>query len=271
MALFNPKTGKSLLPLTMAAVDYLKNNGFSVTRPLYSFPPNPSGQDMKFRGPGAVTYTKTKKKKKQYTRNSLQKKIMNLAGAKHWTVECNVASKHNNFYNFSPTQGIVTGSTNVTRNGDDAFLCAFKVNGTIVAPTTAGAYQYRLILGWSTVEDSTAGINAGWVATAQMNNMFLPNSGTAYGTTGLINPKCFTVLDDRIIDVNSIVSGVAEVKHFGYTVQIDQKFVYLGSSSAYGKFKNLYYLAIPIVSGGVANTTSTGSIVASTDLIFKDF
>jgi len=225
---------------------------------------------MPYRNP--PSRTKRKQKKRKYgKRKSFQKQVLALAGAKHWTVSLNPSTLHNNMYVFSPTIGVLTGTTNTTRNGDEIFLAALKIHASFCSATAAGAYQYRIICGFSTTQDTTALVNSAMPVSTQMTAMFLPNSGSNLLTTAIINPKTFTVLDDRIVDSNSQISGAADITAVNYTVSINQKYVYFGSTSAYGKVKTLYVILIPIVVGGTNNSTATGQHFISTDLIFKDY
>lgn len=263
------RTGAGLVAI--ASVNYVKP---FMERYIPKFlPQNPTTLNMVYRAKkgGIKSKTGTKRKRVGGKRQSFQKKVLALAGAKHWTVSLNPSTKHNNYYNFSPTVGVVTGTTNNTRIGDEIYLAALKVMASFCTDNTAGAYQYRIIVGFSTTQDTTALIGSAMPQTTQMTAMFLPNTGSNLQTTAIINPKTFTVLDDRTIDSNSQIAATQDIQCVNYTVPINQKFVYFGSTSAYGKTKNLYVLLFPIVLGGVNNVTLTGQHFISTDLIFKDY
>lgn len=215
--------------------------------------------------------TKTSKYGK---RNSFKKKLMNAKGAKHHTIDLAPNLLHNRYYYFCPTYGIDQGSGNTQRDGDDIYLCAFKVNMSISAPTTAGAYQYRFILGYHRDEISTLA-SSSWIemdgtAGKIAPSIFLPSTGGSLTTTGIIDPKRFTVVDDRIVDVNSLLADIRDIKHVSYTVPLNQNFIYRGDTSVFGKVRQLYFVCIPVVLGGTPAVTSCGSVFCSTDLVFKD-
>lgn len=232
--------------------------------------------DQRFttRGP---TYTHTgawKRPKKKQARNSFKDKVLKTMPAKHYTYETAFNTVHNIGYGSVPTQGIVQGDGNTQRDGDRITIMALKFNITSHSDTAAAGYTYRVIVGWTGEEYTAAGIANGFIATnvvgaPQITDVFLPNTATVSQTNGIVNPKAFTVLYDRLYDVNSQVTGAKDAASFGDTVQIDQDYSYQASGSIQGKTKNLVIFVLATVNNGVNGTTVTGDTAIAVDLIFK--
>ena len=217
----------------------------------------------------SYTQVTTKRKRKQYARNTVATQIRKLEPAKHSTVSDNStaqAMKHNTIYETSPTQAITQGDGNTNRDGDEVFLEAIKINMTVVSEVTAGAYSYRILTGWLNDQVSCATSVASSLGS---NRIFLPSTGVIYGHAAIINPKTFTCLDDRTVTINSVIAATNDVVNEIFTVPLKQKFAYQSTGSQYGKFKNLYIIVIGTVIGGTTAVTNAGAFYLNTDLIFK--
>lgn len=218
------------------------------------------------------TSTSTKRRRKKGGRSStFRDQLLNNTHAQHKTIDEGVnglAMVHNNIYSMSPTQAITQGTGNTDRIGDAISLEALKVRGMFISNTVANNYTYRLIIGYSGEEFNVPStFNSGGLVTA---NIFLPTTGSTYGTQGIINPKAFTVLDDRSFTINSGIAGVADVVQFDFTVGLHTKFQYQDTASQYGKTKNLYMIAISTSYGGTPGSSGTGAVQIGFDLIFKN-
>ena len=198
---------------------------------------------------GSRTDTKIIKKRKTASKHSFKKQMMDATPAKHVTSVPNTAMTHNTLYTCCPTQAITQGDGNTNRDGDSAYLCALKVRGMFIAATTAGAYTYRIIVGYSGEEVTTANVDTTFVSGLATSEVFLPNTTTRVTPAGVINPKAFTVLYDEVVDVNSQISAVADVKSVDFTVPLNQSFYYQSSGSVQGKLKNLYVLVNWLLDG----------------------
>lgn len=203
-------------------------------------------------------------KRGRQTGPSFNKMLMLNTPAKHETYSPTQALLHNNIYGTNITEQITQGFGNEGRDGDSIYLEAVKFRGILTSSTTAGAYSYRIIIGFTGEEITTGGA---FNLTISSGQVFLPNGASQL--TSIINPKAFTVLYDQVFDVNSQIAATADVNSFAGTVPIKQKFMYQSSASIYGKTKNLFMLVIGNVFGGVSGVTATGEIVVCIDTIFK--
>jgi len=195
---------------------------------------------------------------------SFHKQMLKNTPAKHDTYAPTQALKHNNIYSTNITEQITQGFTNEGRDGDSIFLEAVKLRGIITSATAAGAYSYRLLVGF-TGEEITTG--ATFNVTLSTGQLFLPNGASQL--TSIINPKAFTCIYDQVFDINSQIAGIADVHSFVANISLKQKFLYQNSASIYGKTKNLHLVVIGNVFGGTSDSTSVGEIVVHVDTIFK--
>lgn len=202
-------------------------------------------------------------------RKSFKSKVMSLHPAKHYTGETVPSLLHNSVVSMVPTQGITQGDGNSNRDGDAIHLEALKLRGSFVSFATSGAYQYRILVGWSGEEYTTSGIASGLVSAIGSTEIFLPSTQT-WLNSAIVNPKAFTVLYDQTIDVNSQITATQDITNFNVTVPIHQNFNYQSSGSVQGKNRNLYVVVIGSVTGGTNGTTSAGQILLAYDLLFKN-
>lgn len=218
--------------------------------------------NTKYRTSGRSSNYVTKRGRRRGT--SFNKMLMLNTPAKHETYSPTQALLHNNIYGTNITEQIVQGFGNEGRDGDSIYLEAVKFRGILTSSTTAGAYSYRILIGFTGEEITTGGA---FNLTISTGHVFLPNGASQL--TSIVNPKAFTVLYDQVFDINSQIAATADVNSFAATVPIKQKFMYQSSASIYGKTKNLFMLVIGNVFGGISGTTATGEIVVCIDTIFK--
>lgn len=219
---------------------------------------------------GRTTATKTltvAKTTNKPNARSLKTKIMNLKPAKHFTSEAGVSMLHQTLYSMFPTAGVVQGTGDDERIGDHIFLAAIKMKGMFSTDPDAGAYSYRILVGYTGEEYlspvlSSVGLSAGEV--------FLPNTFTTWRVGGLVNPKAFTCLYDETFDVNSQIDGFRDLTSFSFSVPLNKSFPYQASSSPLGKFKNLAVVVVGGIAGGAQGVNDLGGISYAYDLIFKD-
>lgn len=229
-------------------------------------------QQVAYRGYGGQTKTQLKKRKKRHGKGStFQEKVRKMEPAKHNTVNDStnsLAVLHQNIQTYNLTAQIVQGDGNPNRDGDAIYLEALKLNGFYQSSPATGAYQLRLLVGFSGEEYNPASLLPGSLTAGEL---FLPNTGALWAASSIINPKAFTVLYDTTIVINSLTANAVDLEAFQQTIPIKQKFSYQSSTSIYGKIKNLYVVAIGCIAGGVAATTPAGFVGINTDLIFKPF
>lgn len=209
----------------------------------------------------------TAKRKRKPNRNSFRSKLMAVTAAKHHTGTQAQAFTHDSIYSLNVTAGIVQGDLNSTRNGDSIHLAAIKIKGFFNAATAAGAYSYRILVGYTGEEYTNTSFSAAAIGDVEL---FLPNTTNSFRGTGIINPKAFTCLYDETIDVNSEVAAALSLKSYAFTVQLDKRFPYQASGSVLGKDKNLMIVVIGSVAGGSLGVTAAGGTTISFDCIFKD-
>ena len=220
-----------------------------------------------FQSKGAVYSTAYKRRKLVGSRNSFAKRVRNLAPYKHNTINDSANTTtmtHNTIYTTNITAKVAQGLTNTDRIGDFIHLSAMKVRGLIVTPAVTGAFAYRIIVGYSGEEYNVTASNAGLVA----SEIFLPSTGAFVVGQAIINPKAFTCLYDEIVDINSLTATAQDLKSVQFKVNLNARFPYQASTSTMGKTRNLYFVIIGHVVGGVAGTTSTGTGSFNSDLIF---
>lgn len=203
---------------------------------------------------------------------SFKTKLMASTPAKHvMTGDSStsvVGGTHNTMYTCNLTAGIVAGTGDNQRVGDAVQLLSLKINALIstnAALTAAG--MYRVIVGWSGEEYNLP--NQLSAAGLVSSEVFQATTGAAWRNTSIVNPKAFTVLDDRIWSLNNSIANVAEIQEISYTVPCSTNFSFQAAGSALGKTRNLYLIFIPCIFGGAAGTTVAGNIALSTDLVYK--
>lgn len=216
------------------------------------------------------TMVVTHKRQRRGRKMSLKALIKQTEAAKHFTLQDNAALLHNSIYTCVPTQAITQGTTNTTRLGDSVYLCALKVQGHFLAPATAGAYSYRIMVGWTGEELTTANIATTLVSGLGGTELFQPNTFGTWTPIGMINPKAFTVLHDQTIDINSNITAINDLNSFAFTVPLNQNFNYQASGSVQGKTRNLCVIVIGGVALGTSGVTAAGNCIWTADLIFKD-
>jgi len=235
--------------------------GSLATRP-FSGPRTTSGN-----GYGrSYSRTMTTNRKRQRRAVSFSKKVMSTLPSKQHTVDTSVNLSHNSINTLNLTQGIFQGTDNVTRIGDAINLSALKFKGVYFTASTAGAYSFRVLVGFSGEEISASVFGSGLGA----SQIFLPNTSGTFSSNGIVNPKAFSVLHDSTVDVGSQIAGVIDLSSLMGTISLnDQKFQYQSAASIYGKTKNLYMVVVAIVGGGTTGVTAAGSVVMSTSVYFK--
>lgn len=219
---------------------------------------------------GSKTMVTTHKRRKTGRRMSLRELVKRTESAKHFSFENNGALTHNTIFTCVPTQGITQGTSNIGRIGDSVYLCALKISGNMQAHTTAGAYSYRILVGWSGEEVTTVGASSSLVSGLGGTEIFLPGTFTSWTPNGIVNPKAFTVLYDQTVDINSLVTATSDLSSFAFTVPLNQNFNYQASGSIQGKSRNLCVIVIGSVAFGVTGVTNAGTCVWTADLVFKE-
>lgn len=235
----------------------------------------PRKQSQVATGWNSTVRLRTKKRRRPVgARSSFKTKLMAATPAKHMTTDDNqtavIGGTHNTIYTFNATSGIAAGTADDQRVGDSVQLAALKLNGLLSTNgASTSSCQYRIIVGWSGEEYNLPNTlsSSGLTAT----ELFETGTGGAWRNTGIINPKAFTVLDDRIFTLNNSISLVSDIQEFAYTVPCSTAFHYQSNGSALGKTRNLYVVFIPCILNGTSGVTNAGSIALSTDLIFKQF
>jgi len=223
---------------------------------------------------GAPSQLMVSRKRKRPTGKfqSFKKKLYDNTPAKHSITADNASSitggLHNTIYTLNLSAVITQGTADNQRVGDSVQLMAVKLNGLISSNALITAScQWRIIVGWSGEEYNLP--SQFTVAGLSITELFQPGSGAIWRNTGIINPKAFTVLDDRIWTLNNSISNVADIEEVAYTVQINANLPYQSGGSVYGKTRSLYVVAIPCSLGGVSGTTNSGNLALATDLIYK--
>lgn len=197
---------------------------------------------------------------------SLQMAIKASDPAKHY---CNSAAQtmlHGNIYCVVPTAGVLQGTTNTTRVGDEIYLEAIKIKGHFSSAVGSNVYNYRLLIGYTSEEYNRPTVLGSGITSPEL---FITNSDANWPTAGIVNSKAFTCLYDHTVDINSQLTGVSDIKSYDATVSLKKKFPYQANGSIYGKSQNLIIVVIASVGSGTVGTTAAGDCLLSYDLIFK--
>jgi len=218
-----------------------------------------------YKAGGTRTYTQTRTKRKT-ARNQVKQIMMSALPGKEFSQHVTRNFGHTLPYTLNVTGAVGQGTTNSTRIGDSVELQALKLSGAYTSAVAAGAYTFRIMVGFSGEEYGSTGAFLAGLTNAEL---FLPNTNPVFGTTGIVNPKAFTVLYDQTFNVNSQIAGVADVISFSETISLKQKFLYQQAGSIYGKVKNLYIVALGDIAGGSPGISNAGDLVLAMDLIFK--
>lgn len=228
--------------------------------------PSQTKTQMKYPTKKRVSKGKVSTAVKQYVKKA---SLMKTEIKNYNLVVSNAAVVHATQYAHAMTQGIVQGTTNEDRVGDEIFINAIRFNILVASNATAGAYSYRLMLVWSGEEFN----NAGTLASTSLasSEVFLPGFDNGAKFLGVVNRKAVTVLWDRVVDINSNIANTSDCITVSGTIGMkNQRFPYQAAGSIYGKTKNLYFVAIPNVVNGVTGTTGCGAITITYSIDFRD-
>lgn len=253
----------------MTYAPYVRSAGALAYGAYRSFP---SGQKQTYAGTRSTNRLYTKKKPINGYRYSFKKKMLGNTPAKHYLVNDNqtffVSGTHNTIYSCNITAGVVQGTADNQRIGDAIQIMALKVNALLGSNSALTAStQFRVLVGWSGEELNVPNtLSSAGLSAAQI---FHAGTGTSWANTGIINPKAFTVIHDRIHTLNNSIANVSDIEQVAFTVPCSTAFPYQAAGSIYGKTRNLYLVVIPCSFGGSSGVTVAGSCSLSLDLIYK--
>jgi len=222
------------------------------------------------------TRTKTKMKVKRQAKTKvsaaikreIRKVSMRNTEIKNCSTGSSASLTHATQQAYNQTAIIINGTNSLQRVGDEIFLQYLRLNFLISAPTTAGAYSYRLMAVYSSEEYANTSFST---ASLAFSEMFLINATAGTNVSAVPNLKAITILYDTVVDVNSNITGVSEVANVHTVINLkNHRFPYQAGGSAQGKFKNLYIVVIPYVVGGVVGTTGCGTVNCNASLDFRD-
>lgn len=219
-----------------------------------------------------------KKMKKKTTRTykkksvSLTQKMKQIALRQHEIKNCNNGSSANLLHAqqqaINITAAVVQGSNVEQRVGDEITLNALRMVFDLAAPTTAGAYSYRVMVVYHDADYSPTTFSTSSISYSEV---FLPGAVSGSNSMGIVNKKAVQVLYDGLVCINSNIAATADHVQFPVTVNLRNiKFPYKATGSLYGKYKNLYVLVVPFVIGGVNDTTGCGTVILNYSLDFRD-
>lgn len=223
-----------------------------------------------FNGRRGINRTRTSKRSKWTKPKSFRAKMISYEPTKHYANSSNLAMLADNIYAVMPTSGITQGTGVTNRIGDSVELISLKIRGNYSSDSTAGAYQLRCIVGYTTYEFNAPSVFGAANQVTQIEVFQTNTPANTWVCNGVINKKAFTVLHDQTWDVNSSISAVRDLIGIDFTVPLKNKhFEYVSTASAFGKKVNLVILLMADVVGGTANTTSVGGGVFAYDLCYK--
>lgn len=210
-----------------------------------------------------------RRRNKRYGFNNRVKQVINrgLETKLNSSSESITAMTHASIYTTNLTAKIQQGTGDGQRIADAIDLMKVRMCFLVNAPSTSGAYSYRLLALYSGEEYNPVTWGTGGLVFAEI---FLPNALINTGTISVTNPKAVTVVYDELIDVNSVVASTPDIYTHAVEFDISRKFPYQASGSVYGKKQNLYLVIIPYVVGGTAGTTACGNVIANWCVHYKD-
>lgn len=171
-------------------------------------------------------------------------------------------------YTANVTSNVSQGTFDFARDGDAITLRKLELNYNFIAPTTAGAYGYRMLVLYSGEEYST--VNLSSTLGLAFTEVFQPSVASLVDYLGIPNNKAVTVLADRSYSVNSQVSATSDIINDSMVVPLyDHKFLYQANAALFGKVKNLYIVCLSFVAGGT-NVTSSGTVNVNYNLVYAD-
>lgn len=228
----------------------------------------PSRKQTALRNARSQTMTITQqRKRRRINRVSFKNQLYDNLAAKHINGNQGRSMTHNTLYTLVPTAIPSQGDSNANRDGDAIVLCALKLNGYYVSDPAAGAYAFRIIVGFTGEEYTNTTFTSGLGA----SEIFLPTTADVVTSNGIINPKAFTVLHDEKLTLNSEIAATKSRVDYSINVPLNnQKFYYQSAASALGKFKNLVVVICADVDAGSTGTTAVGGTSISWDFIFKN-
>lgn len=223
-----------------------------------------SGMDISGSGAGARI---VERKQQRYKKRGFKNKVLATKQAKHFTGASIATLTHNTHQTLSLTTQVVQGDTIANRDGDEIFLEAVKINYSYQTPSAGNGYTLKILVGYHEKE-----INYTSFATPGLLPADIYHVGTDanWSPNGIINSKAFQLVHQERVDVNSQIASTSDCVSGSFTCSLNKNFPYKSSGSLYGKFKNLYVIAVASAIGGTAGTTASGAAVVGYDLIFKN-
>lgn len=192
--------------------------------------------------------------------------------AKYKVFNTTVATaKHDTLYTLNVCGNIARGTTMFNRIGDEIFLNALhlKIGAFNAIDDTC---MVRVMVVKSDKDHLAADdtLNTGLGS----SEMFLVDSaGTSTFSAGMyqgiLDPKLVTCVYDKLITINTPLSGKKLQKSTNIFIPIHQKFQY-ETASNYGKKENWYVVCSAWSYGGTVGTTTSAGINLTGKLIFKD-
>lgn len=197
-------------------------------------------------------------------------------------VVTNMHEAHHKYTNISPTiqvdwiatqnvcGNIPQGDTAETRSGDRIMLEAIKfrayLSSNYQASVTCRLLLIKLDMDFGENTDTFS--NESVLNAPTRAEIFQPNIQNVI--TGNINARNCTVLFDRTYRIpEQNQSGQIRSLPIRGTVKLKQKFQYKRNSN-YGKFKNIYWIAMAQAEGAAQGITNLVTWNWNTDLIYKD-
>lgn len=171
---------------------------------------------------------------------------------------------HNLLYN------IVQGTSALQRIGDNIHIkgITFDLMVDTNAAVVGGATSYngmliRLMIIASPVQDPGVGL------TGTVGSTFIFYNTTSQLITARADPRKVKVLCDKVIQVQSRISGTSTVDYVSVDCQVDMPFEFQ-TGSTYGVTANLYALCMPYISAGVPGTSIAVNAYPSFTVAFSD-
>lgn len=211
-----------------------------------------------------------KKRYRYYKKNSFNRKVKRAVNdlviePRHKLISQYVNLTRDTWWTQNPLGNISQGTAFNQRSGDKIHLDAIKARIHIHCPASVENTNVRLMAVWHDNEYFSG--TDPWGSALGNTDLCFP--GGINQLTSLIDSKKVTVISDKTFNIKNNYSTHKPDLFLNFTMKLNKDFVYKTASN-YGKYKNLYFVALAFAEDGVTGTTVQAVLNSSFDVIFKD-
>ena len=183
-----------------------------------------------------------------------------------------VALLHDTHYSRNPLGNINFGTTEITRESDEIFLCSYK--GTqLLQWTLADAFVVNPMVRIMLVriqEDTGSGTGTdAWSAAVGSTQLYHQGTTASNITQSITDPKRCQKLFDKLITLQRNYAGHQPTVTVPFNITFNHNFQYKPASNVGTKY-TLYWVACAYTASGSTGVTTVASITETSQLLFKD-